>query len=70
MRIHLPEETALDAEIDLCKTGEEYFLQARLNVSIPGMGRAAAQSIVDAAEQICTYSKAIRGNVEVRIKLV
>lgn len=70
MKIHLPEETTLDAEIDLCKTGEDYFLQARLNVNIPGLDRAVAQSIVDAAEQICTYSKAIRGNVDVTIKLV
>lgn len=70
MRIHLPEETALDAEIDLCRAGEDYFLQARLNISIPGLDREVAQSIVDAAEQICTYSKAIHGNVDVTIKLV
>ena len=49
---------------------EDYFLQARLNVSVPGLERKVAQSIVDAAEQICTYSKAIRGNVDVTIKLV
>lgn len=70
MKIHLPEETALDAEVDLCKTGEDYFLQARLNVTVPGLERKVAQSIVDAAEQICTYSKAIRSNVDVTIQLV
>jgi hypothetical protein len=70
MKIRLPEETALDAEVDLCKTGEDYFLQARLNVSGPGLDRSVAQEVVDAAEQICTYSKAIRGNVDVTIKLV
>ena len=70
MKIHLPEETALDAEVDLCMSGDDYFLQARLNVSVPGIERNVAQSIVDAAEQICTYSKAIRGNVDVTIQLV
>ncbi len=70
MKIRLPEETALDAEVDLCKTGEDYFLQARLNVSVPGLDRSVAQELVNAAEQICTYSKAIRGNVDVTIKLV
>jgi len=70
MKIRLPEETALDAEVDLCKTGEDYFLQARLNVSVPGLDRSMAQEVVDAAEKICTYSKAIRGNVDVTIKLV
>lgn len=70
LKVRLPEETALDAEIDLCKTGEDYFLQARLNVSVPGLVRNQAQAVVDAAERICTYSKAIRGNVDVKIKLV
>jgi Ohr subfamily peroxiredoxin len=70
MKIHLPEETALDAEVDLCMAGDDYFLQARLNVTVPGLERSVAQSIVDAAEKICTYSKAIHGNVDVTIKLV
>jgi len=70
MKIKLPEETALDAEVDLCKTGDDYFLQARLYISIPGLDRSVAQSVVDVAEQVCTYSKAIRGNVDVTIKLV
>lgn len=69
MKIRLPEETALDAEVDLCKTGEDYFLQARLNVSVPVLDRSLAQQVLE-AEQICTYSKAIRGNVDVTIKLV
>ena len=70
LKIRLPEETALDAEVDLCKTGDDYTLQARLNISVPGLERSVAQQVVDAAEQICTYSKAIRGNVDVTIKLV
>jgi osmotically inducible protein OsmC len=71
MKIHLPEETSLDAEVDLClRGGNDYFLQARLNITIPGLERNVAQSIVDAAENVCTYSKAIRGNVDVTIKLV
>jgi Ohr subfamily peroxiredoxin len=70
MKIRLPEATSLDAEVDLCKTGEDYFLQARLNVSVTRLDRNAALQVVDAAEQICTYSKAIRGNVDVTISLV
>jgi len=70
MHVNLPPETAIDAEVDLCLAGDDYFLQARLNVSIPGLDRSVAQSIVDAAEKICTYSKAIRGNVDVTITLV
>lgn len=69
-RITLPEDTAIDAEVDLCVEKGEYFLRARLNISIPGMDRETAQEIVNDAHQTCPYSKAIRGNVEVEINLV
>ena len=70
MNVTLPPETAIDAEVDLNQKDGGYFLRARLNVSIPGMERQTAQAIVDAAHQICPYSKAIRGNVDVTINLV
>jgi osmotically inducible protein OsmC len=55
--------------VDLCSTGDAYFLQARLNVSLPGLDRDVAQSLVDAAHEACPYSKATRGNIDVVIKL-
>ena len=70
MRITLPADLAIDAEVDLCLTDGAYFLQARLNVSLPGLEREAAQALTDAAHQTCPYSKAIRGNVDVVINLV
>jgi len=63
-------DAAIDAEVDLCQSGDEYFIQARLNVSLPGMDRATAQALVDASHQICPYSKATRGNIEVAIRVV
>ena len=70
MKITLPADLAIDAEVDLCMAEGAYFLQARLNVSLPGLERAVAQAVVDAADQTCPYSKAIRGNVDVVIKVV
>jgi Ohr subfamily peroxiredoxin len=70
MKITLPAERAVDAEVDLCKTGDAYFLQARLNVSLPGLEREVAQALVDAAHQTCPYSKATRGNIDVVINLI
>jgi len=70
MKIALPADTAIDAEVDLCLTEGAYFLQARLNVSVPGLERGVAQALVDAAHQTCPYSKATRGNIDVTIKLV
>jgi lipoyl-dependent peroxiredoxin len=54
----------------LGRTGDAYFLQARLNVSLPGLERNVAQALVDAAHQTCPYSKATRGNIDVAINLV
>jgi lipoyl-dependent peroxiredoxin len=70
MRIALPTDLAIDAEVDLCWTGGDFFIQARLNVSLPGWDREIAKALVDAAHQTCPYSKAIRGNVEVAINVV
>jgi Ohr subfamily peroxiredoxin len=70
LKIALPADLAVDAEVDLGTSGGAYFLQARLNVSLPGLEREAAQALVDAAHQTCPYSKATRGNIDVAINLV
>ena len=70
MKVTLPADVALDAEIDLCHSGDVYFLRARLNVSLPGLEREVAQAIVDATHGgTCAYSNATRGNVEVTLNV-
>ena len=69
-KVSLPADRAIDAEVDLGTNEGGYLLRARLNVSLPGVDRAVAQELVDAAHQICPYSKATRGNIEVAINLV
>ena len=70
MKVTLPADLAIDAEVDLCLTDGAYSLQARLNVSLPGLEREVAQALADAAHQTCPYSKATRGNIDVVINLV
>ena len=70
MKITLPADLAIDAEVDLCLTDGAYSLQARLNISLPGLEREVAQALADAADQTCPYSKATRGNIDVVINLV
>jgi osmotically inducible protein OsmC len=70
MKITLPADAAVDAEVDLGTTDGAFFLQARLNVSLPGLERDVAQALADAAHQTCPYSKATRGNIHVVINLV
>jgi len=71
MKVTLPPDAAVDAEIDLCNSGDVYFLRARLNVSLPGLEREVAQAIVDATHDVtCAYSNATRGNIDVTVKVV
>ena len=65
MKVKLPAELAVDAEVDLGTTGGGYLLQARLNVNLPGIDREVAQALVDAAHGECPYSKATHGNISV-----
>src|SRR3984957_8393651 len=66
LKVKLPADVAIDAEIDLCNAGDVYFLQARLNVSVPGLEREVAQAIVDATHrETCASSNATRGNLDV-----
>lgn len=69
-KVRLQSDPVIDAEIDLCSGDDGYSLRARLNVSLPGLDREVAQSLLDAAEQTCPYSKATRGNVDTAINLV
>ena len=70
MKVRLPTDVAVDPEIDLLMSDDGFFLKARLNVSLPGLDREIAQSLVDSAHQTCPYSKATRGNIDVAINLV
>ena len=70
MKVTVPTDAAVDAEVDLCQVDGAYFLQARLNVSLPGLERDVAEALVHAAHQTCPYSKATRGNINVTLTVV
>ncbi len=69
-KMTLPAAVTIDAEVDLNVADSDYFLSARFNVSLPGVERAVAQSLIDEAHRTCPYSKATRGNIDIAIKLV
>ncbi len=69
MKVKLPPDTAIDAEVDLCNIDGNYFLQARLNISLPGLDREIAQALMEFGEQNCPYSKATRGNIATKYYL-
>lgn len=68
-KLRLPADTAVDAEVDLGMTDGAYFLQARLNVSLPGLEAELARALVEEAHETCPYSKATRGNIHVELNV-
>jgi Ohr subfamily peroxiredoxin len=70
LEVALPAGLAVDAEVDLCNTDGAFFLQARLNVHLPGLAPETARALVDMAHQTCPYSKMSRNNIGVEINLV
>jgi osmotically inducible protein OsmC len=70
MKITLPADHAVDAEIDLGPEGAAFSLAARLYVSLPGMEHETARHLIEATHQVCPYSRATHGNIAVETTLV
>ena len=60
--------SAVTAEVGLVKDGDVFGLVAELAVVVDGLDQAAAERLVEQAHQVCPYSNATRGNVEVRLR--
>ena len=69
-KVRLPPDVSIDVEVDLGTTDGHYNIQARLNVSLPGIDREIAQKLVDGAHMECPYSKATHGNINVVTNIV
>ena len=69
-KVALPADSSINATVGIGQIPAGFGIEVQLEVSVPGMDRAAAQAIVDKAHQVCPYSNATRGNIEVTITLV
>jgi Ohr subfamily peroxiredoxin len=67
-QITLHEDTSIDAKVSIGKDTDGGFgLAVQLTAHIPGVDAAKADELVKAAHQVCPYSKATRGNIDVTI---
>jgi osmotically inducible protein OsmC len=66
-KIVLPTDTAIDATVGIGQIPAGFGIEVQMTVKVPGMDHATAQAIVDKAHQVCPYSNATRGNIEVTI---
>ncbi|NLS25793.1 Organic hydroperoxide resistance protein OhrB [Sphingomonas sp. S2M10] len=70
MKIKVPADVTVTATVGIGPRSEGGFgITADLLVSLPGLDREEAQKLVDAAHQVCPYSNATRGNVDVGLTL-
>jgi Ohr subfamily peroxiredoxin len=67
--IALPTGVGIDAEIDLCLADGTRLLRARFKISLMGVEQGIARALVNEAFELCPYSKATRGNMDIVIKL-
>ena len=69
-KVQVPQDTSIAADVGIGPIPTGFSIQVTLNISLPGMDRAAAQALVQAAHQVCPYSNATRGNIDVTLNVV
>ncbi|MFZ6658365.1 organic hydroperoxide resistance protein [Undibacterium sp. TJN19] len=70
-KIALPADTSINGLVGIGPNGKGGFgLEVTLNVSVPGMERSAAEALVHKAHEVCPYSNATRGNIEVTLNIL
>ena len=69
-KIALPADTSINADVGIGPTSKGFGIQVWLRVHVPGMDKDATKKLVDAAHQVCPYSNATRGNIEVTLDVV
>lgn len=69
-KIVLPADTSISASVGIGQIPAGFGIEVQMDISIPGMDKAAAQALVDKAHQVCPYSNATRGNIEVTLNVV
>jgi len=70
-KLALPADVSVHGQVGIGPNGQGGFgLQVALNISLPGVDRAVAEALVHKAHEVCPYSNATRGNIEVAINLL
>jgi lipoyl-dependent peroxiredoxin len=68
--VQVPNDAAIDSEVDLGPTSFGYGVSVRMNIKLPGLERDQAQKLVEEAHKVCPYSNATRNNIDVKLNIV
>jgi len=69
-KLTLPADTSIAGSVGIGPIPNGFGIEVELKVSIPGMARDTALALVQRAHQVCPYSNATRGNIDVKLTLV
>ncbi len=69
-KIVLPPDTSIEGSVGIGPIPQGFGIQAELKISVPGFEREAVEKLVEQAHQVCPYSNATRGNIEVTLTVV
>ncbi len=69
-KISLPADTSITADVSIGPIPAGFGIQVAMAITIPGMARADAEKLVQAAHGVCPYSNATRGNIDVNLTVV
>lgn len=69
-KLPMPEDTSVEGLVGIGPLGNGFGIQVELRISLPGMDGEQAQQLIDMAHQVCPYSNATRGNIDVTLTRV
>ncbi len=69
MKLAIPADVSIAADVGIGPIPTGFGIQPTLNISLPGIDRETAEKLVAAAHQVCPYSNATRGNIDVTLNI-
>jgi Ohr subfamily peroxiredoxin len=69
-KIAVPADTSINATVGIGQIEGGFGIEVELKISLPGLDRATAEKLVNAAHLVCPYSNATRGNIDVTLTIV
>lgn len=69
-KIRVPADVSVQGSVGISAIPNGFGIEVDLKISLPGMDRAEAQTLIDRAHIVCPYSNATRGNIDVRLSLI
>lgn len=71
-KIALPAEVSITSDVAIGPHANKpgaFGIQVAMTISVPGMDRAQLEALVATAHEVCPYSNATRGNVDVTLTI-